>query len=63
MQKFIVGKDPVPDWALKVITPYKKADGTCGVEIYGSQRIFTANMGDTLVLWDNGYIEIKKKKE
>lgn len=63
MHKFIVGKDPVPDWALKVITPYKKADGTCGVEIFASQRTFTANTGDEITLLDKGYIDIKKKKE
>lgn len=63
METYIIGASPVPEWLEDKLTPYKKMDGSCGVELYGSQRIFTLNIGDKLVKWDNGYIEIKKKKE
>lgn len=59
-EKYIIGTKPVPEWCAKRLTPFRKADGSTGIEFYGDKYDINLNVGDVLILRNNGYIEFKR---
>lgn len=50
----------MPSWAAECLTPYKKSDGTTGVEFYGTYRSIDLDRGDELIKHGQR-IEFKRK--
>lgn len=61
MQKYIIGTKPVPSWCADKLMPYKKMDGSCGVEFHGVQMDIDLIIGDVLI-YENGKIDFKKNE-
>ena len=58
-ERYIIGAEPMPKWAQKVLQPYRKTDGTVGYEFYGKYATKELSAGDELV--DNGdWIDVRR---
>lgn len=57
-----VGDSPVPKWCRRILTPYKKMNGSVGFEFYGTNRTLELSHGDEIKN-NNGKLEVIRSKE
>ena len=59
---YILGTRPVPKWCERLLSPYRRFDGSVGYEFHGKTRDLSLSAGDALVR-EGGYIRIVYRKE
>ena len=60
---YIIGTKPVPEWCANRLQPFRKWDGSTGVEFYGDRYNINLDVGDVLILKNNGYIEFQRRSD
>ncbi len=60
MKRYVIGTKPVPEWCADLLQPFRKADGSTGVEFHGERFDIYLDVGGVLILKRNGYIEFKR---
>lgn len=60
-QVYVIGSKKVPAWCRKLITPYRRMDGTIGVEFHGREKELEMQEGDKLVKCGDRIDVIRKK--
>lgn len=61
-EQYVIGTLDAPDWCIRRLMPYKKADGSTGYLFYGKRRSFELTKGDMLVNCGNR-IDVKRGGE
>lgn len=49
MQTYVIGQMQVPSWCSRLVTPYKRMDGSIGIEFHGKDKELEMRKGDKLV--------------
>ena len=59
MEKYIIGTKPIPEWCYEKLMPFRKWDGTTGIEFYGERKTISLDIGDILIK-QGKYIKIER---
>lgn len=49
MQIYVIGQRNIPLWCSKLVTPYRRMNGSIGIEFYGKDKALEMRKGDKLV--------------